>query len=71
MSNVLNAASNGQPVQFVTKKPKLDLVDTEKSGQMINQFNTQHATTHTATATATATAANFNCYSITINYVKD
>ena len=64
ISNVLNAASNGQPVQFATKKPKLDLVDTEKRGQSINHFNTQHASTHIATATA----ASFNftgCSSIT------
>ena len=27
LSNVLNAASNGQPVQVATKKPKLDLVE--------------------------------------------
>ena len=73
LSNVLNAASNGQPVPFeigATKKPRLDLVDIENSGQSINHCNTQHATTHTATATA----ANFNftgCSSITINYLKD
>ena len=70
LSNILNAASNGQPVQFATKKPKLDLVDTEKRGQSINHFNTQHASTHIATATA----ASFNftgCSSITINYVKE
>ena len=37
LSNVLNAASNGQPVQFATKKPKLDLVDTEKRGHAVDQ----------------------------------
>ena len=67
---LLNATSNGQLVPFesATKKPKLDLVDTEKSGQSF----TQHATTHTATAAATAASFNFTvCSSISINYVKD
>ena len=70
-SNVLNAASNGQlvPLESATK-PKLDLVDTEKSRQSINHFNTQHATTHTATAAATAASFNFTgCSYITINYI--
>ena len=39
LSNVLNAASNGQP----TKKPKLDLIDTEKRGHAVDQ-PLQHST---------------------------
>ena len=80
LSNVLNAASNGQPVPFeigdaCRKKLKLDQVDTENSdpGQPINHINIQqHACTHTATATATKANFNFSgCSSITINYLKD
>ena len=64
LSNVLNAASNGQPVQFAAKKPKLDLVDTENRGQSINHFNTQHASTHTAASFNFTGCSSFHHYQL-------